>query len=125
MPETTERALINALKSLTPLLSEHAAEAEQQRKPVDSVMSAIEATGAYRWFVPRKYGGYEYSLSGFMEVGIALGSACTSHAWVTTFCMEHNWLLSLFAQEAQDDLFGSRPYIIAARAHHTVYIPGI
>jgi len=46
-------------------------------------------------------------------VGIALGSACTSHAWVTTFCMEHNWLLSLFAQEAQDDLFGSRPYIIA------------
>lgn len=113
MPETTERALINALKSLTPLLSEHAAEAEQQRKPVDSVMSAIEATGAYRWFVPRKYGGYEYSLSGFMEVGIALGSACTSHAWVTTFCMEHNWLLSLFAQEAQDDLFGSRPYIIA------------
>ena len=113
MPETTERALINALKSLTPLLSEHAAEAEQQRKPVDSVMSAIEATGAYRWFVPRKYGGYEYSLSGFMEVGIALGSACTSHAWVTTFCMEHNWLLSLFAKEAQDDLFGSRPYIIA------------
>jgi len=113
MPETTERALINALKSLTPLLSEHAAEAEQQRKPVDSVMSAIDATGAYRWFVPKKYGGYEYSLSGFMEVGIALGSACTSHAWVTTFCMEHNWLLSLFAQEAQDDLFGSRPYIIA------------
>jgi len=113
MSETTERALVDALKSLMPLLNEHAAEAEQQRKPVDSVMSAIEATGAYRWFVPKKYGGYEYSLSGFMEVGIALGSACTSHAWVTTFCMEHNWLLSLFAQEAQDDLFGSRPYIIA------------
>lgn len=108
-----ERALIDALSALTPLLSEHAHAAEQQRKPVDEVMQAIENTGAYRWFVPKKYGGFEYSLSGFMEVGLALGEGCTSHAWVTTFCMEHNWLLALYDQAAQDDLFGQQPYIIA------------
>lgn len=113
MPATGERELIDALKALTPMLSEQAEVAEQQRKPVDEVMHAIEATGAYRWFVPKKYGGYEYSLTGFMEVGLALGSACTSHAWVTTFCMEHNWLLSLYAEPAQEDLFGKHPYIIA------------
>ncbi|MEE4281374.1 MAG: hypothetical protein V2I41_05500, partial [Pseudomonadales bacterium] len=101
-----ERALIESLSALAPILSENAALAEQQRKPVDTVMQAIEDTGAYRWFVPKKYGGYEYSLSGFMEVGIALGEGCTSHAWVTTFCMEHNWLLALYDQAAQDDLFG-------------------
>jgi len=108
-----ERELIDALKSLAPMLSEHAAQAKRQRKPVDEVMQAIEDTGAYRWFVPKKYGGYEYSLSGFMEVGLALGEGCTSHAWVTTFCMEHNWLLSLYDQAAQDDIFGKHPYIIA------------
>jgi alkylation response protein AidB-like acyl-CoA dehydrogenase len=113
MSTNGERELIEALKSLSPLLSEHASVAERQRKPVDQVMHAIEETGAYRWFVPKKYGGYEYSLSGFMEVGMALGEGCASHAWVTTFCMEHNWLLSLYDQAAQDDLFGKHPYIIA------------
>lgn len=114
--EVTEQQLIKELCSLAPLLSESAAEAEKQRKPVDSVMQAIEATGAYKWFVPKRYGGYEFSLNGFMEVGLALGEACTSTAWVTTFCIEHNWLLALYGQEAQDDIFGSRSYIIAPGA---------
>ncbi|MEQ9450119.1 MAG: hypothetical protein RJQ07_00925 [Pseudomonadales bacterium] len=113
MEVQSERELIDAMKALTPLLREHAAEAERQRKPVDKVMHAIEATGAYRWFVPKRYGGHEFSLSGFMEVGVALGEACVSHAWVTTFCMEHNWLLSLYDAPAQEDIFGSHPYIIA------------
>lgn len=113
MPATTERELIDTVKSLTPLLRDNAALAERQRKPVDEVMKAIEDTGVYRWFVPKKYQGYEYSLTGFMELGMSLGEGCASHAWVTTFCMEHNWLLSLYDQPAQDDLLGSRPYIIA------------
>ena len=81
MSAESERGLIDALKSLVPLVREHAAEAERQRKPVDAVMQAIEDTGAYRWFVPKAYGGFEYSLSGFMDVGVALGEACASHAW--------------------------------------------
>jgi alkylation response protein AidB-like acyl-CoA dehydrogenase len=113
MPATSERELIDALSALAPMLRDNAAEAERLRKPVDEVMHAIEETGAYRWFVPKRYGGYEYSLSGFMEVGVALGEGCASHAWVTTFCMEHNWLLALYDQAAQDDIFGNHPYIIA------------
>ncbi len=113
MQATTERELIDALTALTPMLRDNAALAEEQRKPVDEVMHAIEETGAYKWFVPKRYGGYEYSLTGFMEVGLALGEGCASHAWVTTFCMEHNWLLSLYDQSAQDDIFGDNPYIIA------------
>ncbi len=113
MQATTERELIDALTALTPMLRDNAALAEELRKPVDEVMHAIEETGAYKWFVPKKYGGYEYSLAGFMEVGVALGEGCASHAWVTTFCMEHNWLLSLYDQPAQEDIFGANPYIIA------------
>ena len=112
-PSHSEQELISALKALTPMLAENAGEAERQRKPVDAVMQAIQDTSVYKWFVPKRYGGYEYSLTGFMEVGMALGGACVSTAWVTTFCMEHNWLLSLYAQPAQDDIFGRHPYIIA------------
>lgn len=114
--EPSEQALKRAILDLVPMLREHAFQAEQDRKPVDMVMQAIEATGAYKWFVPRRYQGYEFSLKGFMDVGLGLGEACASTAWVTMFCMEHNWLLSLYDQPAQDDIFGRQPYIIAPGA---------
>jgi alkylation response protein AidB-like acyl-CoA dehydrogenase len=104
------------MTALGPLLEANAAEAERLRRPVDVVMKAIEDTGAYRWFVPRRFGGYEFSLEGFVKVGMALGEGCLSTAWVTTFCMEHNWLLGLFGREAQEDIFGRQPYIIAPGA---------
>lgn len=116
MSGAQEQALIERIRALAPLVAANARQAERERKPVDEVMRAIEATGAYRWFVPKKYGGFEYSLEGFMDVGVSLGAACLSTGWVVTFCMEHNWLLGLFNQQAQDDIFGTQPYIIAPGA---------
>ncbi len=109
----TEAELLERVEALVPMLAEHAAEAERQRKPVDQVMQAIEDTGIYRYFVPKAYGGYEFGMETFMRIGMALGGGCVSTAWVTTFCMEHNWLLALYGREAQDDIFGKQPYIIA------------
>ena len=108
-----EAELIARLENLAPLLEENAPRAERERKPVDEVMSAIEDTGAYLYFVPRRFGGYEFSVEGFVRIGMSLGEACMSTAWVVTFCMEHNWLLSLFDRPAQEEIFGSQPYIIA------------
>ncbi len=108
-----EADLINKLKALSPMLEANAAEAEKHRKPVNRVMQAIEETQAYRWFVPKKYGGFEFSLEGFMEIGVTLGAADISTAWVTTFCMEHNWLIGLYNAEAQEHIFSKHPYIIA------------
>lgn len=111
-----EQDLIESLTALAPMLEENAAEAERLRKPVDAVMAAVEETQAYRYFVPKKYGGFEFSLEGFMEIGMSLGAADISTAWVVTFCMEHNWLLGLYNEEAQEDIFGRYPYIIAPGA---------
>lgn len=111
-----EQELIDRVKALVPMLEQHADQAERDRKPVDAVMKAIEDTGVYRYFVPKAYGGYEFSLEGFMDLGMALGEGCLSTAWVVTFCMEHNWLLGLYDKAAQDDIFGRQPYIIAPGA---------
>lgn len=111
-----ERELIESIRKLTPMVESHAAEAEILRQPVDCVMQAIEDTQAYRWFVPKKYDGFEFSLEGFMEVGMMLGAADISTAWVVTFCMEHNWLVGLYNEEGQEMIFGKQPYIIAPGA---------
>ena len=33
--------------------------------------------------------------------------------WITTFYMEHNWLLTLFSEELQDEVFGAQPFVLA------------
>ena len=108
--------LLKNLRALTPLLAERAAAAERGRKPEDDCMAAIAATGLYRFFVPKRYGGFEHPLSAFVDVGLTLAEGCASTAWVTTFCMEHNWMLAHFPQAAQDEIFGRRPYVIAPAA---------
>ena len=111
-----EQELIERIRALVPMVAAHAAQAERERKPVDAVMQAIEDTGAYKFFVPKRYGGFEFSLESFMEIGMLLGEGCLSTGWVVTFCMEHNWLLGLFNEQAQDEIFGQQPYIIAPGA---------
>ncbi len=111
-----EQELVERVRALVPMVAEYAAQAEQERKPVDSVMKALEEAGVYKFFVPTRYGGYQFSLETFMEIGMLLGEGCLSTAWVTTFCMEHNWLIGLYNQEAQDHIFGKHPYIIAPGA---------
>ena len=112
LPATPD-GLLDRVRALVPLVAAEADHAERIRKPVDAVMRAIEATGAFRAYVPKRFGGYEIDIGTFIDVGTTLGAACASTGWVTTFCMEHNWLLAHFGPEGQQAIFGKQPYVIA------------
>ena len=109
----TPPALVERVRALLPFVAAHAAEAERLRKPVDAVIEALHAAGVFYHFVPKRYGGLEFGVMDFVDNMLPLGEACASTAWVTSFCMEHNLILSLFPEQAQDEIFGAQPYIIA------------
>jgi alkylation response protein AidB-like acyl-CoA dehydrogenase len=77
------------------------------------VIEALKATGVFRSFVPTRFGGYEIDLELFADVGIAVSEACASTGWITTFYMEHNWLLGFFPPEVQEQVFARQPYVLA------------
>ncbi len=110
---TTGLELIARARALTALLTEHAAEAERLRKPVDAVIHALEEAEIFKLMVPRCYGGLELDLDTFLEVGLALGEGDTSMAWVANFYIEHNWILSQFPAAFQQELFANRTYVLA------------
>ena len=76
------------------------------------MIEALKATGVFRSFVPAVYGGYEIDMATYVDIGLAVAHADPSMGWVTTFYMEHNWLLTLFAEELQDEIFGTRPFVL-------------
>jgi alkylation response protein AidB-like acyl-CoA dehydrogenase len=108
--------LVKRIEALLPLLTEEAAAAEQQRQLTDRAIQAIEASGVFGMMVPRVHGGLELDLDAFVEVGLAIAKADISTAWVTTFLIEHNWILCQYPESFQRALFADRPYVLAPGA---------
>lgn len=105
--------LEEAVLDLIPLIEAHAETAEANRQPVDSVIAAIAETGLFRAFVPRQFGGYELDLDRAIDLGLAISKACTSTGWVSTFYMEHNWMLAQFPVATQETVLAERGFILA------------
>jgi alkylation response protein AidB-like acyl-CoA dehydrogenase len=107
------QGLLERVRAVTPLIASTSFEAEAQRRPLDEVIDALKATGVFRSFVPARYGGYEIDLATFVDIGIAVAHADPSMGWITTFYMEHNWLLTMYSEELQDEIFGAQPFVLA------------
>jgi alkylation response protein AidB-like acyl-CoA dehydrogenase len=101
------------VRAVVPLIASRATDAEQRRQPADDVIEALKRTGVFRSFVPKRYGGYEIDLELFLDIGADVSEACPSTGWITTFYMEHNWLLGMFDEQLQDEIFTVQPYILA------------
>ena len=115
MPEESLPAdgLLERVRAVTPLVAERAASAELARKPDDDVIEALKATGVFRSFVPKRFGGYEIDLDLFLDIGVAVSEACASTGWITTFYMEHNWQLGNFSRDLQEEIFSRQPFVLA------------
>ncbi len=107
------QALIERARTLTPLLAQHAAEAEELRRPTDAVIHALEEAEIFKLMVPKRFGGFELDLDVFFDVGVALGEGDASMAWVANFYIEHNWILAHFPESFQREIFAARSYVLA------------
>jgi alkylation response protein AidB-like acyl-CoA dehydrogenase len=108
----TPQIVRERIVALKPLIAEHAAESEHLRRPHSAVWEALRATGFFYHFVPRQYGGCEFTPEDFLVTTAVIAEACPSTAWAAAFCVEHNWLAALFPQKAQDEFFAGGRYML-------------
>ena len=105
--------LLERIRVLVPELAGHAAEAERLRRPTDASIRSLEEAGLFKMMVPRCYGGDELDLDSFLEVGLLLAEADISLAWVSLFCVEHNWMFCQFPESFQRELYRGRSHVLA------------
>jgi len=116
--------LVRRIRKLQPLIASRAAEAEKLRRPADEVWYALRASGIFYMLIPKRFGGMEADFDAFIDVGMAIAEADASTAWNATFCIEHNWILSYWPVQAQEEIWrrdGALPYLIAS---YTANPPG-
>ncbi|MGC9535826.1 flavin-dependent monooxygenase [Streptomyces sp. UG1] len=103
----TDAELVARVRSLRPLLREHAPRTEQQRRVVPEVATALTDTGIHRMNVPRRYGGYQSGLRTQVDAVAEIAAACGSTAFKTVIQAGCSYIAALLPDEAQDEIFTS------------------
>lgn len=106
--------LVARAEALQPLLREHASAADADRRLSDDVIIRLTEAGVFRMLTPRKLGGCETQLRTLVAVTEALGEADGSAAWLVALWAAHAWMVGLFSERAQDDVFGADPDALIA-----------
>jgi len=112
-PPTTARIsreeLVERARALVPLLQAGADAAEQQRMIAPETVAALRETGMFRILQPERFGGFEYDFGMVIRINSEIGRGCPSTAWVCGLGMTHQWIVSGFPPQAQEDVWGDDP----------------
>ncbi len=95
-------------------LAQRAAEAEDLRRLPDATIADFRAEGMGRLLLPARYGGEQAPFSAILEPVRRMAHGCASSAWTLGFYILHNWMLALFDERAQDEVFTDGPVLCPA-----------
>jgi alkylation response protein AidB-like acyl-CoA dehydrogenase len=96
MTEPTAAELVARARALQPLLREHAAKTDADRRVATECMDALGEAGLFKVCVPKRYGGYETTLRTMLDVSAAVAEGDGSAGWVLALTNVCHWLTALF-----------------------------
>jgi alkylation response protein AidB-like acyl-CoA dehydrogenase len=95
-------------------LAQRAAEAEDLRRLPDATIADFRASGVARLLLPARYGGEQAPFPAILDPVRRMAHGCASSAWTLGFYILHNWMLALFGEQAQDEVFADGPVLCPA-----------
>ncbi|MFJ4687928.1 acyl-CoA dehydrogenase family protein [Streptomyces sp. NPDC088789] len=101
--------LVGRAVGLHELIRGGASRSDAERRVPDEVVAALTGAGLCRLGTPRRYGGYEAPLGTWLEVCSAVAEADGSAGWLSTLFNAGAYIVALFPEQAQREVFGSDP----------------
>jgi len=101
--------LVERAKAMFTKIRGSALEAETERHLPDEWVEDYTRAGLVRTLVPRRWGGYELSFSDATNIGVEIGRANGSAGWVLTYYTDHNYLVALWPEQAQAEVWEDGP----------------
>lgn len=106
-PDFTE--LLARAEALVPILRERAGRTEELRRLPDETIAELHDSGLFRMLQPRRVGGSELPFRSMVELVSTIGKGDGSTAWVLANLAAHHWLLGMWPQRAQEEVWGASP----------------
>jgi len=92
-------------RSLAPALRQRASQCETARRIPDETIDGLRESGLLQLMVPRRFGGAALGFTEIVTTGAELAAACGSSGWVFCVFAGHNWVVGLFPERAQVEVF--------------------
>ena len=105
----TREDILARAAGLVPVLRERAAQAESLRRMPDETVADLVAAGLTRTSQPARFGGFELGWDVICEASMMLGRGDASQAWVANVYAEHAFMVALFPDQAQREVWDANP----------------
>jgi alkylation response protein AidB-like acyl-CoA dehydrogenase len=106
-PAPSRAALARRASELAPLLKKNALITEENRRMPEDTVGALLDNGILKMRVPRRYGGYESDMNTVVDVISELARGDGSAAWTVAVWSISSWMVGLFPDEVQDEIFST------------------
>jgi 3-hydroxy-9,10-secoandrosta-1,3,5(10)-triene-9,17-dione monooxygenase len=101
-------------RALVPALRRRAAEAEEARQLLPETEAELHQSGLLRFAQPKRWGGMELDYVALFDIPAEIGRGCTSTAWSVANLAIHHWMLALYDERAQAEVWSENPDAIIA-----------
>ena len=101
-------------RALVPVLRERAGHAELGRQMAAETLADLHRTGLFRFHQPRRWGGMELDFVALFDVPAEVGRGCASTGWNVANLSVHHWMLALYDERAQEDVWSKNPDALIA-----------
>ncbi len=101
-------------RELVPALRSRAAQAEAARVMLPETVSDLHRTGLLRILQPKRWGGMEYDFISYIDVPMELARGCASTSWNVVNLSIHEWMLAMYDERAQADVWDKDPDALIA-----------
>ena len=101
-------------RALVPSLRKRASEAEEARQLLPETEAELHASGLLRFAQPKRWGGMELDYVALFDIPAEVGRGCTSTAWSVANLAIHHWMLALYDERAQGEVWRENPDAIIA-----------
>src|SRR5881296_3419746 len=101
-------------RALVPVLRERADGAEVGREMQKETLEDLHRTGLLRFHQPKRWGGMELPFEAIFDLPAEIGRGCASTAWNVANLGIHHWMLALYDERAQEEVWGKNPESLIA-----------
>jgi 3-hydroxy-9,10-secoandrosta-1,3,5(10)-triene-9,17-dione monooxygenase len=101
-------------RDLVPVLRERAGHAEAGREMPKETLEDLHRTGLLRFHQPRRWGGMELPFVALFDLPTEVSRGCASTGWNVANLGVHHWMLALYDERAQEEVWGDNPDALIA-----------
>jgi 3-hydroxy-9,10-secoandrosta-1,3,5(10)-triene-9,17-dione monooxygenase len=105
---------LNRARKLVPQLRERAAAAEAARTMSPETIADLHASGVIRSMQPKRWGGMEFDFVAYVDFALELSRGDASVGWNVANLQIHHWMLGLYDERAQSEVWGENPDALIA-----------